>query len=481
MRHSPFVSPVLAAILTATAGIIAACSSPAGDTNVGTVSEAVGKGDVCHDHKELMKAALAPDEDGECRDNDDSEDHGRHAFNNRKLHRLDANGRACADCHMASESFQLSAAAAQARFDALQKCRTKDHDADDPLFRPIDADDFRTNGNNASSYVNLTHGLVRITFTLPSNVRLIDPATNAPSSETEVDVWRSVPSVRNVAISGPDGMNPTWPAPVPPPFVQRGPGQVGPNTQGGYQLDGRIDTLQNQALAAFRAHAQVQSDPSQNKLDAIAAFENTLNVSQQAPLSALEQEGAAVFARSCAQCHGGAAGTTPITDVPERYHNINSACPRPPVFGFKPCDPTVPGLKPRTYEITLQTASGPQTVRRVSSDPGRFLLTGYAGNGVVGGPPPLSIPNPRDDFGKLDIPPLHGIAQTAPYFHNNTAANLDEVLDHYTSFFNLIAANSCARPQGCAEFLIVTPGSHTPERPFTAAERPALRAFLDRL
>ena len=78
-------------------------------------------------------------------------------------------------------------------------------DADDPLFRPIDADDFRINGDNASDFSNLRqNGLVRITFPLPPNIRLIDPATNAPSAETFVDVWRSVPTVNDVALTGPD-------------------------------------------------------------------------------------------------------------------------------------------------------------------------------------------------------------------------------------------------------------------------------------
>ena len=57
--------------------------------------------------------------------------------------------------------------------------------ADDPLFRPIDADDFRINGEQASDYSNLReNGLIRIVFALPPNMRLIDPATNAPSDET---------------------------------------------------------------------------------------------------------------------------------------------------------------------------------------------------------------------------------------------------------------------------------------------------------
>src|SRR6185369_1906419 len=111
---------------------------------------------------------------------------------------LVSHGRSCGDCHMVTDRFQLSPANAERRFQILQWRRRFDPNADDPLFRPIDADDFRTNGE------------VRVTFALPANVKLIDPATNAPSAETFVDVWRSVPTVNDVKLTGPDGENP-WP------------------------------------------------------------------------------------------------------------------------------------------------------------------------------------------------------------------------------------------------------------------------------
>jgi len=75
-------------------------------------------------------------------------------------------------------------------------------------------------------------------------------------------------------------------------------------------------------------------------------------------------------------------------------------------------------------------------VRRTSSDPGRAVLTGF-----VGGPAPL------DDWEKFDIPGLRGIGKTAPYFHNNSAATLEEVIDHYMEFFKLVQANTAPGPQ----------------------------------
>ncbi len=249
---------------------------------------------------------------------------------------------------MDSENFQLTPAAAQARFAQMTATGV-----DDPLFRAIDADDFRVNGAAAHDFTNLTqNGLVRVTIPLPANVKLLDcgstvpcPASALPTSETVADVWRSTPSIFDVNITGPDGIAPASPR--------------GPNPSGGYQLDGRIDTLQNQALGALRNHAGITVDPPASFLDDLAAFQSTQFSSPSVKvlsdaitagtsplpdpdpvLDALETAGKTVFNRACAQCHGNVgshpSGSTPIPQgtpgTPTaiiRYHNIFSACPRP--------------------------------------------------------------------------------------------------------------------------------------------------------
>ena len=73
-------------------------------------------------------------------------------------------------------------------------------------------------------------------------------------------------------------------------------------------------------------------------------------------------------------------------------------------------------------------------VRRTSSDPGRALLTGFVGG-----------PGPQDDWDKFDVPGLRGISKTAPYFHNNSAATLEDVVDHYIEFFKRVQAMGAGR------------------------------------
>ena len=443
----------------------------------GATSVAQGSGNV---HTRIASTARADCGGEPC----DGVARGLTSFFDRKLDGLDANGRACADCHMPTDQFQLSPASAEARFAFLQWRRQWNPEADDPLFRPVDADDFRINGDAASEFSNLRqNGLVRIPIPLPSNIRLIDPLTNAASNETFVDVWRMVPSVNDAALTGPDMGASVWPR--------------GPNPSGGYQLDARMDTLQEQALGALVNHAQIQQAAPQRLLDDLASFQRVLFTNHRVraladavrtgslelpdpdpPLNRLERQGKAVFERACKQCHGGPGLSTPEFPV-NRFTNISSQCPRPvdtvsPArFAFAPC-PQRLARNARTYEITLSLPTqGPtglipagSKVRRTSSDPGRALLTGF-----VGGPGPL------DDWDKFDVPGLRGISRTAPCFHNNSAATLEEVVDHYIEFFKRVVVIT---PLGTIPPVGSTNGVDWDRAP-RPEERSALLAYLRKL
>jgi mono/diheme cytochrome c family protein len=395
------------------------------------------------------------------------------AFLDRRPAGLGGNGRSCADCHMPTGSFQLSPADVEFRYRLLQLLRFFNPKADDPLFRPIDADDFQVNGDRASDFSNLRqNGLVRIVFPLPPNIRVIDPATNLPSADVSVDVWRSVPSVLNVALSGPGNSNP-WPRE--------------PNAFGGYQLDARVSTLQEQALGAFVNHAQVEGVPAQRTLDDLSSFERALFTRPQVqdladamrtgspvlpdpdpPLNVLEQQGKTVFQRACAQCHGGHDQTTAQPPVPH-FQDIRTQCPRPvdtanPARFVFPACPDRLARNARTYQITLNATT---SMRRTSSDPGRALLTGFVGG-----------PAPTDDWNKLDVPQLRGISRTAPYFHNNSASTLEDVVDHYMAFFTQLRVLTA--PGAPPPPPTTTDGVHFDRAPLPE-ERQALLAYLRKL
>ena len=186
------------------------------------------------------------------------------------------------------------------------------------------------------------------------------------------------------------------------------------------------------------------------------------------PLTPLEQQGKAVFLRACQQCHGGPGGSTASPPLVTRFHDILTTCPRPvdtvspPRFSFAPC-PAGIADKVRTFEFTV---AGGAKIRRASSDPGRALLTGF-----VGGPPLL------DDWNKLDVPGLHGVGATAPYFHNNSMATLEDLVDHYIEFFKFVITTA---PPGVILPVLSTDGIHI-DRPPKPEERAALVAYLRKL
>ena len=196
--------------------------------------------------------------------------------------------------------------------------REVNKNADDPLFRPVDADDFRVNGDNASDFSNLVdNGLVRVTMPLPLNVRLIDPATGQPTGR---DLSRSLACgyAGDQCRDHRTGRRRSDLAARRSTCAHHGPDPNGPNRQGGYQHDARFATLQEQARGALIAHAQVSMEPPSNMLDDLAAFQQTLfsspawRAGRSDPLGStpfpdpdpelneLEQQGKAVFNRACA-------------------------------------------------------------------------------------------------------------------------------------------------------------------------------------
>jgi hypothetical protein len=93
------------------------------------------------------------------------------------------NGRSCATCHNLRDGFSLSPATVEARWQRLQRMRRINPNADDPLFRSIDADD----GNQDFTLLR-TRALIKVRVPLPDRVRLTDDPT-----ATHVTLSRAVP------------------------------------------------------------------------------------------------------------------------------------------------------------------------------------------------------------------------------------------------------------------------------------------------
>jgi cytochrome c peroxidase len=299
------------------------------------------------------------------------------------------------------EAFQLTPQHVEARYQALAERRLTDPSADDPLFRSIDADD------GADDFTTLrNHALVRVFITLPTDAagqKLMWPV-NDPTA-TVVAVWRSTPTVMNTAFTGP------------------------------YQLDGRQPNLSAQALGALFGHAEITNEPKERFLNDVAAFQSRqfsspavqlLSIAlangqtpppTDPPLNEVEQRGKVLFDRHCVACHGGPTQTVPLPILAPGIHNIHISKPVPPFGADLPFAP--PPVPARLWAFRVPGQANPVVVP--STDPGQALLTGNIA-----------------DLNFFDIPTLYGISKTAPYFHDNSAATLEDVMVHYQLDFLMI-------------------------------------------
>jgi hypothetical protein len=78
------------------------------------------------------------------------------------------------------------------------------------------------------------------------------------------------------------------------------------------------------------------------------------------------------------------------------------------------------------------------------------------------------------------MPALRGIRNTAPYFHNNSAATLEAVVDHYIEFFKRVQAVAVLPPPAPLPPIITTDFVNI-DRPVKLQERAALLAYLRKL
>jgi cytochrome c peroxidase len=346
----------------------------------------------------LSNPAAAGDATHRARDG--KADVGRELFMEGFPH-VGGNGRTCATCHVPDEAFQLTPQNAEARYQALQDRRRTHPHADDPLFRPIDAND------GAEDFTNLRqHALIRVFIKLPTDAdgqKLVWPVDDPEA--TEVGLWRSVPTVVNTAFTAP------------------------------YQLDGRQPTLQAQALGALLDHSEITIEPKPRFLDDVAAFQQTLFSSASVrrlaaalasgrplpatdpPLNRLERQGEALFEHHCATCHGGPTQTVPIPEFSSGIRDVFISKPVPPFATDLPFTPSP--VEPRLWAFRIPGQADPLVIP--STDPGQALLTGSP-----------------DDLNHFDIPALYGMAETAPYFHDNSAATLDDVVLQYQSLFTAL-------------------------------------------
>jgi cytochrome c peroxidase len=413
------------------------------------------------------------------------------------------NGRSCASCHVPGEHFALTPAHVAA---------TLASNPSDPLFNPMDADDPTA---AVPSYEHLKKGLVRVTLTLPDNMDVLDPFTGAVVTRPDrtLDVWRAVPTVENAAITAPyqyDGRKGT--------LQQQAQGAISSHSQGPIVASADLDAIadfQKNRFTSNRAKWVAQKLEKGWPMATIDRPELKMD-----ELTASQQRGLAIYNAACEPCHGGAT-THQIVDravhdfaIPEVKTDGNvlydvSVTPPVPVKAPLPNDEFLnigtanltylgqlgfPGMFNATvpmpqYRYRFYTDATRTTVRAdlppvPQFDPTNPFLPATDANGapIVGpnflpqfwstDPGRAIVTGDPHDFEAFDVPALRGIANSAPYFHDNSAETLRDLVNVYSrfivQFFPMLNRPLVNPPE---------PGSFFPES-FTPAEKDDLMAFL---
>jgi hypothetical protein len=318
------------------------------------------------------------------------------------------NGRTCRTCHSGNDG-TISVDEVGERL--LE-------DPADPLFLHDGLDDFFSGTSRIAA-----HATILIERELPEGVVLLDDL-----SATSVVFARGVPSTVNTPALDPALM---------------------------YDL--RNPDLQAQAAGAIDRHAQATTPPSTQQLDAIAEFQRTnqrffsskaLKAFAEGGLApplpegttASERRGREFFVDApwdppnkrgvCALCHSG-----PLLNTANEF--TTAATGAPP--GWRAFDILVSSRNLMKHPVrTFEVTDSCNTTFAVSSpDPG-IMITGVYNIPMLAQllpPKEFCIVHPAFFANMFKTPQLRGVRDTAPYFHDNSAKSLADVLEQYVFLF----------------------------------------------
>lgn len=412
---------------------------------------------------------------------------GPHDENGPFFQSLGTNGRSCATCHVPADAFGLSAAQAESTYQ-----RTQGHD---PLFAPVDAAacPAATDGHPLNFDLLRKHGLFRIALPLAPHPQFTisvvhDPygcalVTDPASGALTISVYRRPLPATNLAFLT---------------AVQfDGRETVAPLNDPQTHVANLIADLKHQALDATLGHAEASTTPTDAQLMQIVAFEGVTNSAQAADDHAgrLNSEGAAGGPDSLSTTEffpgindplGGNPSGAPFSpsaftlyanwqNSPDPHRasiargeeifnthplhianvrGLNDALNQPVVDGTCTTCHDAPNVGNHSLPLPLEIGTSrsaqldadPQIQAALSrlsmpdlpvfeivcnegpdageitytSDPGKATLTGLC-----------------TDVGRGKGPILRGLAARAPYFHNGSAATLDQLVEFYNQRFQM--------------------------------------------
>jgi hypothetical protein len=320
------------------------------------------------------------------------------------------NGRTCRTCH-SSESGTLSP----------EQVRARVWDLTDPLFRHDGLDD----GVQGTTRIE-QRATIRVRLPLPTHLTLADAA-----DATHVVVNRGIPSTLNT-----------------------------PALDAALMWDLRDADLEAQAFGAIEAHAQAGRRPAAAELRAIAEFQRSdprffsgprlrrfarTGIPPELPAGRTPAEirGRLFFIDApfeagsnkgiCALCHSG-----PMLNEANRFSTaVFNSAPGTRAFSVGVSEANSAGNPIHTFLVSdgigepVQVRTPDIGVLMTSLSSGapafKHLL---AGRGDLAGTARL-----LELANAFKTPTLWGVKETAPYFHDNSAGDFDELLNQYENFF----------------------------------------------
>lgn len=398
---------------------------------------------------------------------------------------LGTNGRACVSCHQPADGWTITPPHVQARFDATG--------GTDPIFRPVDGSnspdaDVSTVEARRSAYnMLLTKGLIRVGIGIRDNAEFTLDAVDDPygfASASELSLFRRPLPATNLKFLSTvmwDGRE-TF---------------LDPTSQtcilGTTKCFATLHfDLADQSNSATMGHAQATDPLSPDLQDAIVAFETSLFTAQ-----VFDQEAGALTRHALGgpeflsqqdfyfgindvvsgDYQTGALFNPTVFKLYEAWNSprtngladgelVSVAEGRRAVargetlFNSKPI--TITGVKGLNDDLSVPTLNGTCTTCHDTPNSGNHSIPAPLDIGLTDASrrtPDLPLYTLRNkttgdvvqttdpgralqtglwkDIGRFKGPILRGLAARAPYFHNGSAASLDDVVDFYNTRFGI--------------------------------------------
>lgn len=365
---------------------------------------------------------------------------------------LGTNGRTCVTCHMPNQGWSIEPDEVQRRFEATSGRH--------PLFRRVDgavsphADDTTIAARREAYALLLSRAVIRVGLPIPPGAEFELVAVDDPygfASSTELSLFRRpLPStnLRFLTAVMWDGRESQIGHTIHDDLML----QANDATVGHAQAS-PIDEATRRRIADFelrlttaqthdRRAGRLTADAATGGPEALAAQPFWFGINSPLDASSLTDKVFTVFGPWLTAVGGHSAARQAIArgealfngrmlPAPNNTRHACAGCHNTPNVGanstaafFDVGIANISALRPRSPEMplyTLQCVSGRLAGKTIeTTDPGRALITGKCA-----------------DIGRFKVPVLRGLAARAPYFHDGSAATLEDVVGHYDLRFGL--------------------------------------------